>query len=247
MRRWFAIFGLCALVVGCASSVDGSGTGNTPSDSSPTSVASSAASTPSTSVPPGPSSATITVPSSPPPNEATPPDACAANACEQVGQADLDGDFAAVLYRAAGRGARLDASVVALIDRGVPVHWTVIPDEYPGELACSGAPIPNCLVEGSVGAHSSVATGFTRSLDRLEKFGEVLSDTPTMDVIDLNGDGLIDAVTVMNTYDPSYATGKVYWETFQSSGTGFRPTGCTAPKRELPPQPTVLLTGQCPP
>ena len=58
--------------------------------------------------------------------------------------------------------------------------------------------------------------------------------------------GWCDVVTAINTYEPSYATGTVYWQTYQSTGNAFESTGCTPAAHALPAEPTAPLTGICP-
>jgi hypothetical protein len=150
------------------------------------------------------------------------------------------------LYTGSGAGGSVGSTVLELSLDGASVFWQVTAEQVAGDLACSPDPTPNCVVVAGIGAHASVASGYVRELNRLVKFGEVPSDTPLTDPVDLNGDGLVDVVTAINTYEPSYATGTVYWQTFQSTGTSFESTGCTRPQHTLPPDPTTSLTGTCP-
>ncbi len=234
------------LLCSCASVVDGSGTGRpagTPPAPTSTSTSTSAGtSAGGTSEAPSPSL-------SAPPTGPTPlpaPAACAGGRCTQHASADLGDGYAAVLWAAQGQGGSGGSTVLELTSEDVPVFWRVTADQLAGDMVCSPRPVPNCVVTMGAGAHASVAEGYVRRADALVRVGEVPSDTPSTDPLDLDGDGLIDVVTAINTYEPTYATGTVYWQTFRSTGRGFASSGCTAPDHNLPAEPTTLLTGSCP-
>lgn len=175
-----------------------------------------------------------------------PPPICASGGCTKTKSVALDDGYAATLYTGAQSGGAAAATVLELSKESVPVFWEVTDEQIAGDLACSPQPKPNCVVVVGVGAHASIATGYLRELNKLVRYDEVSSDTPSTDPVELNGDGFIDVVTAINTYTPSYATGTVYWQTFQSTGTAFRSTGCTTPQHTLPAEPAVPLTGTCP-
>jgi hypothetical protein len=239
-------------VAACASTTGGTGQGS----ASPT-ISSTARPAPRSTLPasPTPTASLTTAPPTPGPVTVTPtpsrsavppPPVCASGHCTKNKTADLGAGYTVTLYTGSSAGGSVGSTVLELDLDEVPVFWQVTPDEVAGDLACSPTPGPNCLVVAGVGAHASVATGYVRELDRLVKYGDVSSDTPSTDPADLNGDGFIDVVTAVNTYEPSYATGTVYWQTFQSTGSSFESTGCTTPQRTLPPEPTAPLAGRCP-
>jgi hypothetical protein len=231
---------VAATLMACASTTTGTGSGS----GLPTSYASSPAAAPSTF---GRTSgaATITIPA-PSASGAAPPSICAAGGCTKVKSADLGDGYTATLYSGSSAGGAVASTVLELSRGEVPVFWQVADEQVAGDLECSPQPEPNCVVVVGQGAHASVATGYTRHLNTLAKYDDVSSDTPSTDPVDLNGDGLVDVVTAINTYQPSYATGTVYWQTFQSTGSAFQSTGCTTPQQVLAAEPLTPLTGACP-
>jgi hypothetical protein len=240
------------LLAGCASTTGGTGRGSAPPpDPSPTTQppTTSNAATPSLAPPSRPSTASSAPTSATATNgpaAVDPPHVCIGGGCTKLKSVDLGDGYAVTLYTGAGAGGEVASAVLELALNDVPVFWNVTDEAIAGELECSPRPRPNCVVVLGVGAHASVATGYTLDLNKLVKYGEVSSDTPSTDPVDLNGDGLVDVVTTINTYEPSYATGTVYWQTYQSTGSAFASTGCTTAAHTLPPEPTAPLTGTCP-
>jgi hypothetical protein len=248
-----AVLGLLAagcMLAACSSSTGGTGGGSgTPSPTrSPTpattlthlpssSAAVSSAAAPSSAVPPSSSGA--------PPVAVQDPTACAAGACTKIASGDLGAGYAATVYSGPSPSGQVGAEYLQLTLAGVSVFWKVTDGYNPGQLACSPIPSPNCVVEDSFGAHASSARGLIRLGNKLVQFDEAPSDTPVTDVLDLNGDGWIDVRSMQNTYDPDYATGKVYWLTALSDGTKFAVTGCTPPKKAPGPKPTAPVSGTC--
>ena len=141
---------------------------------------------------------------------------------------------------------QVGAAVIELQRAGVSVYWKVIDGDTPLSVACSSVPKPNCVVADAVGAHASSFYGFLVNQNSMTQFDTNGSDTPGTKPKDLNGDGWIDVATEQNDYTPDYATGKSYWQTFQSDGNHLTSTGCTVPTHNLPPVPTKLVTGACP-
>lgn len=240
-----------ATLAACASATNGVGQGS----AAPTTFGSTAAPGPTLTVAAPTESAPPTLSLAPPssiassdsgPSPVPTPSVCATSRCTKDHVADLGAGYTVTLYTASSSSGAAGSTVLELARDDVPVSWQVTADQVAGGLACSPRPVPNCVVVASVGAHASLATGYKRELDKLVAYGTVPSDTPSTDPIDLNGDGLIDVVTAIDTYQPSYATGTVYWQTFQSTGTSFGSTGCTKPTHVLPREPTTPLTGSCP-
>jgi hypothetical protein len=163
-----------------------------------------------------------------------------------VATAPLDGGYQVTIYSAPSPSGLLAATVTELSVGPVPVYWHVTDDASPSQLACSATPQPNCGLALFVGAHASEAVGLLRVGETFQPYGQANSDTPTTKVGDLNGDGWIDVAAIQNTYRPSYAAGKVYWQTSVSNGRTYTSTGCGSPSHQLPPAPTAPLTGSCP-
>jgi hypothetical protein len=175
------------------------------------------------------------------------PKACAAGKCSKIASGDLGGGYSVTVYTGPSPTGQVAADYLQLKLASVPVFWKITDGYHPGQLLCSARPAPNCAVEDAFGAHSSSGRVFLRQGNRLVQFGEALSDTPLTDIADLNGDGWIDVVAAVNTYEPDYATGKVYWSTSLSNGKRLVLSGCTVPRRNLLSKPTAPLTGTCPP
>jgi hypothetical protein len=163
-----------------------------------------------------------------------------------VGFAPLDGGYRVTVYAAPSPSGGVAATVTELASGGVPVYWHVTDNASPSQLACSPSPRPNCGLALFVGAHASEAVGLLRVGDALQPYAQADSNTPTTKLADLNGDGWIDVVAAQNTYQPSYAAGKVYWQTLTSDGSRYTSTGCGVPSQEPSPAPTTPLTGACP-
>jgi hypothetical protein len=177
-----------------------------------------------------------------------PPRICASGRCHAVGTASLDDGYQVVVFSAPSPSGGVAATVTALSHDRVAVYWHVTDNASPSQVACSAAPRPNCGLALFVGAHASEAIGLLRDGDGFRPYAEADSNTPTTKVGDLNGDGWIDVAAIQNTYRPSYATGKVYWQTSTSNGSRYISTGCTPPSHNpSTTAPTAPLTGSCPP
>ncbi|MCP2169575.1 hypothetical protein [Goodfellowiella coeruleoviolacea] len=66
-------------------------------------------------------------------------------------------------------------------------------------------------------------------------------------LVDLDGNGRADAVLRRSTYEPDFATGPQYWETWVEADGVFTHTGCTEPVAGDQPVPTHPATGPCRP
>ena len=237
-----------ALLLACAAcTATTSGHGSTgPAGSGVPSAAGPSGTVPSGTVPSG------TVPSGVPTAGGTPsavpaPAACPGGTCRQAMSTTLGAPYAVVVRSNPAYANGTGATIVELTAAGVPVGWTVLPSESPSEITCSSTPSQsNCVLVDHVGAHRSDAIVFRLAGGALRRGGTVAAATPEMHARDLNGDGWVDAAGLQNTGVPDYATGKVYWQTWASDGTGLRSTGCTGLAASAPPVPTTLLHGSCP-
>ena len=140
--------------------------------------------------------------------------------------------------------------VVELRHNGEAVQWWTSPqgDGWNGQLTCSTAATqPNCVLTATAGMHASVAELVLLSGGRLlhPAGAEAISDAGPMHAADLDGDGYLDVVGATNDYQPNYAEGTNYWQTFRYSAGQLGVTGCE-PQADAP-RPTRLLTGACPP
>ncbi len=252
-RRAAGAVALALTAAGCAGVTAGTGSGAAlqastdaqfPSPSSTPPSATAAASTSATST--SPSVPAPTTGGAPPASAAPRPAVCASGVCKAVATSPLDGGYRATVYSAPSPSGAAAATVTELSLGTVPVYWHVTDDANPSQLSCSPAPRPNCGLALFVGAHASEAVGLLRVGEGFQPYGQANSNTPTTKVGDLNGDGWIDVSAIQNTYRPSYATAKVYWQTSTSDGTTYTSTGCGTPSHQPPPAPAAPLTGTCP-
>jgi len=140
--------------------------------------------------------------------------------------------------------------VLELLDHGVTVQWWISPqgDGWNGRLTCEvRGPEPNCVLVDSVGMHSNVAEMVILRAGRLihPTDAAVTTDVTGMRAVDLDGDRYLDVIGSTNDYQPNYAQGHNYWQTFQYRDGSLASTGC-APQPQGAPAPTHLLTGSCP-
>jgi hypothetical protein len=140
--------------------------------------------------------------------------------------------------------------VVELLDHGAAVQWWISPqgDGWNGSITCaSSGPEPNCVLIDSLGMHANVAEVIVLHDDRLAHAAaaQAIADSPGMRAVDLNGDGYLDVVGSTNDYQPDYAQGHNYWQTFRYQDGRLDVTGCT-PQGTGAAAPTHLLTGTCP-
>ena len=141
--------------------------------------------------------------------------------------------------------------VVELLHEGVSKQFWVSPkgDGWNGSLSClKGGSDVNCALISTAGMHANVGEvvlvqdgGLVHSVG-----AEVTTDSVGMRAADLNGDGTLDIIGVTNDYQPNFAQGHNYWQTFRYGGGQLTETGC-ALQQPGAPAPTQLLTGPCPP
>jgi hypothetical protein len=140
-------------------------------------------------------------------------------------------------------------AVVELLTGGVPTLWNTEADEYQPHLECSTrTPHLHCVVLAGVGAHSSQAQLYLVSDGRFVLPPPITTDTPGIAAQDLDGDGDLDLQVPVNDYQPDYATGGMYWQTWLLKSQSYSLSGCTATVyNEMPPVPTAPVFGACPP
>jgi hypothetical protein len=231
----------CALVSACTSTVGGSGEARQPSTTAVTSTAASSSSAPTTTAPPTSASPTTTAPAAAP----APPE-CPNAACQISATVGLNGPYTFLLRIGGATSDYPVSSVVELAYGSVPVFWYVAGGDTPSHITCQvGTGTGNCVVVDTAGAHGSNATVWAFTGTTLKKGGTVTVATPETFARDLNGDRFVDVEGLQDTYTPTYATGKVYWQTWTSNGTTLTSTGCTAPTTTAAPRPTAPVTGHC--
>jgi hypothetical protein len=242
-RRGTAVLGLMAALVlfagtlaACTTTTNGRGTALVPAlrSSAPTPTPTPSAGT-TAATPGGPSTA---VP---------PPPSCPQATCRQQLSASLTAPYTVAVWAAPASAGNLPAAVVELAANGAAVSWTTLANQSPSQLSCISDPgRSNCVIVGTTGAHSSVASVWRLTAGALVQGASVQAATPTMQAGDLNSDGWVDVAGLQNDYTPNYAAGKEYWQTWRSDGVQLTSTGCTAPSHSVGNPPTVLLTGNCP-
>ncbi|WP_158887340.1 hypothetical protein [Amycolatopsis anabasis] len=153
-----------------------------------------------------------------------------------------DADGFPVSYLAYWSGPMLRASTQV---RDVRQGWTY---EWVDAAACGpDGEAQRCSVSFGTGAHSgAVASVRVGPRDGIVVTDTVLGSAPNTGVADLNGDGRPDAAIKESTYEPSYADGPQYWQTFVQRDGKFTRTGCTAPSMEAQPVPAAPVSGECP-
>jgi hypothetical protein len=175
---------------------------------------------------------------------------CQSTGCQVKQTVPLATGYQVVLYLSPDQQNFRTRPVVELRHNGTAVGWWTSPkgDGWNGQLTClSGAAEPNCVLTDTAGMHSGVAEVLLLSGGRLvhPAGAEAMSDSGVMHVADLDGDGYLDVVGATNDYQPNYAQGHNYWQTFRYTGGQLVVTGCELQLDT--PRPTQLLSGACPP
>ena len=234
------------LLAACTSTVHGQGGSASSATSAQTSSAPTSSAAP-TSVPVTPSS---TIPSSAPTSVPTSlpsvpaPRGCRTSACAVTEQVGLGGDETLVLHF-------VEAATKTFLEvrhGATSVFWRGFPYEVAGDLRCNiSGSVRNCVLVDGVGAHGSVAYALVWDGTTLRTGVPVTSDTPIIDIVDLDHDNRLDVAVLLNDYNPSYAAGHVQWQTYRRSADGatLTATGCGPLSGSKPPQPTDFLTGTC--
>ena len=178
------------------------------------------------------------------------PVACRQWACRAQQTVNLPGDRTVTLWRATDQLDYRSRPVVELRDRGASVQWWTSPqgDGWNGSLTClASGTEPNCVLLDSLGMHAGVAEMLILRGGRLvhPTGTQVITNTSGMRAADLNGDGYLDVIATTNDYQPNYAQGHNFWQTFGYSDGRLVVTGC-ARRTTGAAAPTQLLTGSCP-
>lgn len=197
---------------------------------------------------PPPTSATPSASAHPAPSTAPPPAQCRAWGCRPRQTVSLAGGDTVTLWYGDDEQNYASRPVLELAGPSGALQWWVSPkgDGWNGQLTClAGGAMPNCVLTDSLGMHAGVAELVVLQDGRLSHppGGEVISNSGGTKAADLNGDGMLDVIGVVNDYKPNFAEGHSYWQTFDYAAGRYVSTGC-APKTASPP--TVLLTGICP-
>lgn len=252
------------VLVGCSTTIGGQGVAGPNVDVRPTTSTAgtrpptkhhvapkSAASTvvPATPVPTTPVP-TTTVPTTTHPAvvAAPPPPECADGLCAELSHSYVKDGYQIVLRQGTSSSPDSVTSVVELLVDGVPAQWHVEADEYDPHLTCSTrTPHLHCVLVAVVGAHSSQAQLYLASDDRFVLPPLVSSDTPDIRAADLDGDGDLDLQVAIDNYEPDYADGAMYWETWILHSQAYTRTGCTsAVYGPEPSPPSTAVYGICP-
>jgi hypothetical protein len=175
---------------------------------------------------------------------------CQSTGCQVKQTVPLATGYQVVLYLSPDQQNFRTRPVVELRHNGAAVGWWTSPkgDGWNGQLTClSAAAEPNCVLTDTAGMHASVAEGVLLSGGRLvhPAGAEATSDSGLVHAGDLDGDGYLDVVGATNDYQPNYAQGHNYWQTFRYTGGQLVVTGCQLQMDT--PRPTRLLSGACPP
>ncbi|KAA9153814.1 hypothetical protein FPZ12_033645 [Amycolatopsis acidicola] len=93
-----------------------------------------------------------------------------------------------------------------------------------------------CTVSFGYGAHAG-AVAAVRLGSKITVTGK--AEGVAADVRDLNGDNEPDAVVRQSTYEPDFATGPQYWETYLGHDGHLVLTGCTPPGADEPAKASV--------
>jgi hypothetical protein len=178
-----------------------------------------------------------------------PPPFCQPGACQQRLSASLTAPYGIAVWSNPNFNG-VAVTIVELTRNGVPVTWQGKPDQTPSQLSCITSDHSNCVLVDLTGAHGSIASVWRLVGDAsgasLVHGASAQAATPTMQAADLDHDGWVDVAGLQNDYTPSYAAGRVYWQTWKSDGTRLMSTGCSAPSHTRPAAPSAFESGNCP-
>jgi hypothetical protein len=178
------------------------------------------------------------------------PAACRQWSCQPRQTVQLPAGYQVRLWLSADQRNFRSRPVVELLHDGMAAQYWVSPkgDGWNGSLTClTGDAGANCVLIDTLGIHSNVGEVVLVQDGRLihPVDAEVMTDSVGMRAADLDGDGDLDIIGVTNDYQPNYAQGHNYWQTFRYGGGLLTETGC-ALQRPGAPAPTQLLSGACP-
>ncbi|WP_328604852.1 hypothetical protein OG943_33120 [Amycolatopsis sp. NBC_00345] len=161
----------------------------------------------------------------------------------------LPGDNQLVGYSVPGATPEGKAEVQYL-HHGKLVADTLVPSQFGTEgLALTGglcdAAGRTCVVGYDQGAHSSGVTGLSLQPGQGITVGTAVGGDAPGATLHRYG-GTAGAALLDSTYDPDYATGPHYWQTYRTVGGQLVSTGCTTPSTSPTPSPAVPVTGVCP-
>ncbi|MGI8695067.1 MAG: hypothetical protein ACR2JQ_00155 [Mycobacteriales bacterium] len=181
------------------------------------------------------------------PSGAPPPATCPEGGCTELSYSSVKDTYQIVL-RQGGSGTLGTDTVVELTRGGVPVGWAVQPDTYTARMNCSTKTEHlHCVVMTGVGAHAEAADLYLAVDGGFVHPPTIVTDTSGIEATDLDGDGDLDLAVPVNDYQPDYADGGVYFQTFLLQHQAYVLTGCSATVRnQFPPTPTGPLHGSCP-
>jgi hypothetical protein len=178
------------------------------------------------------------------------PAACRQWSCQPRQTVQLPNGYQVRLWLSSDQLNFRSRPVLELLHEGVPTQVWVSPqgDGWNGSLTCLGGGLDvNCVLIDTAGMHANVGEVVLVQDGRLVHpvGAEVTTDSVGMRAADLDGDGALDIIGVTNDYQPNFAQGHNYWQTFRYDGGQFTVTGC-ALQRPGVPAPTQLLKGTCP-
>lgn len=248
---------LVAGLVGCSTTVNGHGTashvaGIRSGTTTPTATTTVPTTPPATSR--SPAAPTSLPPSAAPPTTthpdiaAPPPIQCPDGQCRELSHSYVkDGDQIVLRQGTPGIPGAV-TSVVELLVNGVPAQWRTEPDEYAPRLTCSTqTPHLHCVLVAVVGAHSAQAQLYLVVDGHFVLPPPVVTDTPDIRVTDLDGDGDLDLQVAVDDYQPDYADGGMYWQTWILHNQAYSRTGCTMTVHgQAAPPPSAPVFGTCP-
>jgi hypothetical protein len=184
------------------------------------------------------------------PRPVPPPERCQAWGCRPRQSVTLAPAWTLRLWLSPDELNYHSRPVVELTRGRAAVQWWISPhgDGWNGSLTClTGEPEPNCALIDSLGMHADVAETLILRAGRLvhPARAEAITNSVGMRVADLNRDGYLDVIGTSNDYQPNFAQGHDYWQTFRYHDGRLTLTGCARQLKSVP-APTRLLTGTCP-